>query len=161
MIRYRVAFMLPPLVAAQWCHPRTRLYIQRMVVAPEARRWESLFAARTRGDVGDGVARVLAFLGRADVISFAGGFPDPLTFPRARAAALLAEFVATGESNAFQYAPTRGLAGTLDALADRLGAVQGQRPEAGREKEGRPLRRWATLNPLESRRLADGRHAVR
>jgi 2-aminoadipate transaminase len=102
-----------------------------MVVAPETRRWESLFAARTRGDVGDGVARVLAFLGRPDVISFAGGFPDPLTFPRARAAALLAEFVATGESNAFQYAPTRGLAGTLDALADRLGAVQGQRPAAG------------------------------
>jgi 2-aminoadipate transaminase len=102
-----------------------------MVVAPEARRWESLFAARTRGDVGDGVARVLAFLGRPDVISFAGGFPDPLTFPRVRAAALLAEFAATGESNAFQYAPTRGLAGTLDALADRLGAVQGQRPAAG------------------------------
>ena len=74
-------------------------------------RWERLFAARTRGDVGDGIAAVLAFLGLPDIISFAGGFPDPLTFPRERAAALLPEFAAAGESAAFQYAPTRGLAG--------------------------------------------------
>ena len=53
-------------------------------------QWESLFAARTRADVGDGIAQVLAFLGVPDLISFAGGFPDPLTFPRERAAALVA-----------------------------------------------------------------------
>ena len=90
--------------------------------------WETLFADRTRGDVGDGVAAVLAFLGVPDIISFAGGFPDPLTFPRERAAALLAEFAAAGESSAFQYAPTRGLAGPLDALAGRLETLQGRRP---------------------------------
>ena len=71
-------------------------------------------------EVGDGIASVLALLGRPDVISFAGGFPDPETFPRERVAALLQEFAAAGESTAFQYAPTRGLAGALDALADRL-----------------------------------------
>jgi 2-aminoadipate transaminase len=100
-----------------------------MAVAPDTARWDSLFAARTRGDVGDGIAAVLAFLGLPDVISFAGGFPDPRTFPRERAAALLAEFAAAGEATAFQYAPTRGLAGTLDALAGRLETVQGRRPE--------------------------------
>ena len=63
-----------------------------------------------------------------DIISFAGGFPDPLTFPRERAAALLAEFGAGGEAAAFQYAPTRGLAGTLDALAARIETLQGRRP---------------------------------
>ena len=99
-----------------------------MAVARETPRWEQLFAARTRGDVGEGIATVLAFLGRPDLISFAGGFPDPLTFPRERAAALLGEFAAAGESSAFQYAPTRGLGGTLDAVAQRLEALQGRRP---------------------------------
>ncbi len=102
-----------------------------MAVTPETRHWDRLFAARTRGDVGEGIAAVLAFLGRPDVISFAGGFPDPLTFPRERASALLAEFAAEGEASAFQYAPTRGLAGPLDALAGRLEALQGRRPAYG------------------------------
>jgi 2-aminoadipate transaminase len=99
-----------------------------MAVARETPRWDRLFAKRTRGDVGEGIAAVLGFLGRPDLISFAGGFPDPLTFPRERASVLLQEFAATGESIAFQYAPTRGLAGPLDAIAGRLQALQGRRP---------------------------------
>ena len=99
-----------------------------MTVTPDSARWEALAAVRTRGDVGDGIASVLALLGRPDVISFAGGFPDPETFPRERIAALLQEFLATGEQSAFQYAPTHGLAGPLDAFADRLETLQGRRP---------------------------------
>src|SRR6476646_4152529 len=99
-----------------------------MAVARETPRWDRLFAERTHGDVGEGIAAVLAFLGRPDLISFAGGFPDPLTFPRERASALLKEFAAAGESAAFQYAPTRGLAGPLDAIAGRLETLQGRRP---------------------------------
>ncbi len=99
-----------------------------MAVTPESRRWDALFAQRTRGDVGDGIAAVLAFLGVPGLISFAGGFPDPLTFPRERASQLLAEFAETGEAQAFQYAPTRGLAGPLDALAGRIETLQGRRP---------------------------------
>ena len=99
-----------------------------MAIAFDSARWEGFAAARTRGDVGDGIASVLALLGRPDVISFAGGFPDPETFPRDRIAALLQEFAAAGELSAFQYAPTRGLAGPLDALADRLERLQGRRP---------------------------------
>jgi 2-aminoadipate transaminase len=98
-----------------------------VALAFDSARWEALAAARTRGEVGDGIASVLALLGRPDVISFAGGFPDPETFPRERVAALLQEFAA-GESTAFQYAPTRGLAGALDVLADRLERQQGSRP---------------------------------
>ena len=89
---------------------------------------DAFAAARTRGDVGEGIASVLALLGMPDVISFAGGSPDPETFPRGRVSALLQEFVASGERSAFQYAPTRGLAGTLDAFADRLEKLQGRRP---------------------------------
>ena len=57
-----------------------------MAVTPETGRWEALFASRTRGDVGEGIAFVLGFLGKPDLISFAGGLPDPRTFPRQRAA---------------------------------------------------------------------------
>jgi 2-aminoadipate transaminase len=99
-----------------------------MAVTPQTRGFDELFAARTRGEVGDGITAILGLLGVPDLISFAGGFPDPLTFPRERAAALLAEFAAAGEESAFQYAPTRGLAGPLDALAGRLESVQGRRP---------------------------------
>jgi 2-aminoadipate transaminase len=99
-----------------------------MAVTPDAKRWEALAAARTRGDVGEGIASVLALLGLPDLISFAGGFPDPETFPRERVSALLQEFVESGEASAFQYAPTRGLAGTLDAFAERLERLQGRRP---------------------------------
>ena len=95
-----------------------------MAVTPGAQR----FARRTAGDVGAGIAEILALLGVPGLISFAGGFPDPSTFPRERAAALLGEFAAAGETSAFQYAPTRGLAGPLDAVAARLDATQGRRP---------------------------------
>ena len=98
-----------------------------MVVTPDTRHWDELFAVRTHG-AGDGIAAILAFVGLPNLISFAGGFPDPLTFPRERASALLQEFAAGGEASAFQYAPTRGLAGLLDALAGRLEALQGRRP---------------------------------
>ncbi len=99
-----------------------------MAVARERSRWDRLLAKRTRGDVGEGIAAVLGFLGQPDLISFAGGFPDPLTFPRERASALLEEFAATGESTAFQYAPTRGLDGPLEAIAGRLDSLQSRRP---------------------------------
>src|SRR6185436_17411100 len=95
-----------------------------VATTPEVGRWDALVAARTRGEVGDGIAAVLAFLGVPDLITFAGGFPDPRTFPRERASSLLAEFADAGEASAFQYAPTRGLAGPLDALATRIEALQ-------------------------------------
>ena len=129
-----------------------------MVVTPITGRWDELFAERTRGDVGEGIAFVLGFLGRADLISFAGGFPDPLTFPRDQAAALLAEFAESGESTAFQYAPTRGLAGTLDAVAGRLesgaGPAPGRRGAGDHERRdrGARARRQVVPRPWRSRR---------
>ncbi len=101
-----------------------------MAVTPELGQWDRLVAARARGEAGDGIASVLALLGLPDLISFAGGFPDPETFPRERVAALFREFAETAEVTAFQYAPTRGLPGPLDVLAGRLDALQGRRPAA-------------------------------
>src|SRR5829696_3042861 len=88
-----------------------------MAVTPATRPWDEFFAVRTRGGVGEGIAEILALLAVPGLISFAGGFPDPRTFPRERAAALLAEFAEAGETNAFQYAPTRELVGK--AFLDR------------------------------------------
>jgi 2-aminoadipate transaminase len=76
--------------------------------------WE--FAERTRAGAGDGIAAILGLLGNPDLISFAGGFPDPRTFPAERVASLIGEL----DASAFQYAPTQGLAGTRDAIASRL-----------------------------------------
>jgi 2-aminoadipate transaminase len=92
------------------------------------RRWSDLFAARTRAGAGEGIAAILSLVGAADVISFAGGFPDPQTFPAERAAALFDELVGRRDASALQYAPTRGLPGPLDAFATRLETHQGRRP---------------------------------
>jgi 2-aminoadipate transaminase len=105
--------------------------LRLVAVSPTARSWSELFAARTRAGVGEGIATILAVLAKPDLISFAGGFPDPRTFPAERAAALFEELVAAGDASALQYAPTRGLAGPLDALATRLESQQGRRPDDG------------------------------
>src|SRR5829696_3779041 len=94
----------------------------------EGARWSELFAERTRAGVGGGIQEILALAADTQLIPFAGGFPDPQTFPAAHAEALLAELVATGDLGAFQYAPTRGLPGTRDAIGQRLETLQGRRP---------------------------------
>jgi 2-aminoadipate transaminase len=93
------------------------------------RQFAPSFAARTRAGAGDGIAAILGVLALPDLISFAGGFPDPATFPAERTATLLQELAAAGDVSAFQYAPTHGLDGTRDAIASRLESLQGRRPE--------------------------------
>src|ERR1700710_3048833 len=99
-----------------------------MAVTPRSRQWEQLFAARTHSDAGDGIAVILGFVGNPELISFAGGFPDPATFPAERTASILQDLAGAGEASAFQYAPTRGLAGPRDAIAGRIESLQGARP---------------------------------
>jgi 2-aminoadipate transaminase len=99
-----------------------------MAVTPDARAWAEAFAQRTRNDAGDGIAVILGYVGKPDLISFAGGFPDPETFPAEQTATILRDLVAAGDVAAFQYAPTRGLAGTRDAMSSRIEALQGARP---------------------------------
>ena len=100
-----------------------------MSVDQGIRSWSGLFAERTRTGVGAGLAEILALAGNTELISFAGGFPDPQTFPGETAAALLAELATAGDTSALQYAPTQGLPGTLDAVAARLETLQGRRPQ--------------------------------
>ena len=99
-------------------------------MTPDTGRWDALVAARTRGDVGDGIASVLALLGMPDLTSSRSRVASP-TRRRSRASAprrCSRSSPLPGETSAFQYAPTRGLAGPLDALAGRLETLQGRRP---------------------------------
>ena len=101
-----------------------------MAVEPDIRRWDELFADRTRAGAGEGLLEILALAGATDVISFAGGFPDPATFPGAIVAEILRELAESGDPSPFQYAPTDGLPGPRDYVADRLEA-DGRRPGEG------------------------------
>ncbi|MDQ3865465.1 MAG: PLP-dependent aminotransferase family protein, partial [Actinomycetota bacterium] len=99
-----------------------------MAVGETVRRWDELFAARTRGGAGEGLLEILALAGARDVVSFAGGFPDPATFPGSALANILGELVEQGDPTPFQYSPTQGLPGPRDFVADRLERLEGRRP---------------------------------
>jgi 2-aminoadipate transaminase len=99
-----------------------------VAVEEEVRRWEALFAARTRAGAGEGLIAILALAGADGVISLAGGLPDPDTFPRRVVADILRELVEEGDASAFQYSPTPGLAGPRDFVAGRLERLDGRRP---------------------------------
>jgi 2-aminoadipate transaminase len=98
-----------------------------VAVTPQARSWDELFAARTRGGVSGALAEILALAADTELIPFSGGFPDAATFPADVAVELLQNLVASGDTTAFQYAPTQGLPGPREAFADRLEATQGRR----------------------------------
>ena len=99
-----------------------------MAVDQETRRWEAYFAQRTRAGAGEGLIAILALAGAKDVISFAGGLPDPATFPGGIIAQILSELVEAGDPSPFQYSPTQGLPGPRDFVAGRLERLEGRRP---------------------------------
>lgn len=92
-------------------------------------RWQPAVARRMRSGLGDEVAAIMALSGATDVISFSGGFPDPETFPGEELNAAFARI--TSDPATLQYAPTPGLASTLEWLRQRLERLEGLRPSAG------------------------------
>ena len=95
---------------------------------------------------------LLALLGLPDVISFAGGFPDPETFPRERISSLLQEFVEGGELGAFQYeliierTRSAGLHGRVTiSHGFALGELPAYRQEELLDRLGEAGISWATV----------------
>jgi 2-aminoadipate transaminase len=84
------------------------------------------FARRALREGSDGLAEILAVLGAADVIGFAGGFPDPATFPGEILTELMRALVVSEDISAFQYGPVAGLPGPRAFIRDRLGDVEGR-----------------------------------
>src|SRR5687768_12736300 len=99
-----------------------------MAIDQETRRWERYFATRTRAGAGEGLIAILALAAAKDVISFAGGLPDPATFPARVVADILGELAEVGDPSPFQYSPTAGLPGPRDFVAGRLERLEGTRP---------------------------------
>ncbi len=99
-----------------------------MTTSPRA-AWSPAFARRTEGASGE-LAAILALSAGTDLISFAGGLPDPQTFPVAILPELTRTLLERDPGTALQYSPTPGLPGLREALADRLRSTQSRRPEA-------------------------------
>ena len=109
-----------------------------------SRRWDELFAARTR-DASEGLASILALSTARDIISFSGGFPDPATFPGPVLAEILDKLIAAGDTSTMQYAPTLGLPGPRAFIAERLERLEGRPPE----EEGELLITSGNVEALE------------
>ncbi|MGH2735321.1 MAG: PLP-dependent aminotransferase family protein, partial [Actinomycetota bacterium] len=90
--------------------------------------WDELFARRTRAEVGGGLTAILHLANATGIISFAGGFPDPSTFPGPVLVELM-QRLADEDPSAFQYAPVAGLPGPRAFMAERLERLEGRRPE--------------------------------
>ena len=125
-----------------------------MTVTPETARWErsprpGRAATSGRGSPGPGAARPA----RRDLVR--RRLPDPETFPRERISSLLQEFAAAGELSAFQYAPTRGLAGRWTRSrtgSSAAGPPAGRGRAADHERRDRGARADRQVVPRPRRR---------
>ncbi len=71
--------------------------------------WESVFATRAARMKASEIRELLKLLERPDIISFAGGIPDPALFPESDFAAAMAAIFADGKSEAaLQYSISEG-----------------------------------------------------
>jgi 2-aminoadipate transaminase len=86
--------------------------------AHELARYESLFAARTRGMKSSAMREMMALTERPDVISLAGGLPDTSTFEPELYAKLMARVAAESTARALQYGPTEGMAATVECIVE-------------------------------------------
>jgi 2-aminoadipate transaminase len=87
-----------------------------------------VFANRTKGASAELAAILALGAGSADLISFAGGLPDPRTFPVEALEELSGALLRDDAAVALQYSPTPGLPGLRAAFTDRLAQTEGRRP---------------------------------
>src|SRR5437764_3582790 len=90
---------------------------KRPGTAHELERYAGLFASRTRVMTSSAMRDLMAITERPEVISLAGGLPDTSTFPPERLAAILSHVAAQSSARALQYAPTEGMSGVAECIA--------------------------------------------
>jgi 2-aminoadipate transaminase len=90
--------------------------------AHELRRYETLFAERTRGMRSSAMRDMMSLTERPEVISLAGGLPETRTFPPELYAKLMAKVAAESTARALQYGPTEGMACTVDCIVEVMAA---------------------------------------
>src|SRR4051794_39119661 len=93
----------------------------------QAEGWAHAFATRTHNRSAE-VTRILAPT-PPGVLSLAGGFPNPATFPSAVVAEIVSGLLRDDPGAVLQYTPCQGIAGFRSYLVDRQERLQGRRPD--------------------------------
>jgi len=91
--------------------------------------WSGLFARRAALRGGDELNLILAG-SPPGVLSLAGGFPNPATFPTVVLEEIVARLLRDEPGVALQYAPCEGIASFREYLRDRQELLQDRHPEA-------------------------------
>jgi 2-aminoadipate transaminase len=90
----------------------------------ELRRYEALFASRTRRMRSSAMRDMFALTERPEVISLAGGLPDTSTFAPELYARLMSTVAATATARALQYGPTEGMQAAVECVLEVMAAEQ-------------------------------------
>lgn len=80
---------------------------------------ETLFASRTERMRASEIRELLKLLDQPDILSFAGGIPDPELFPRAAFAEAMSSALNDG-SAALQYSTSEGYTPLRDWIAEQM-----------------------------------------
>jgi len=84
--------------------------------------WTDRFSERMAHVRASEIRELLKLLDQPDILSFAGGIPDPALFPIARIAELYAEVLADAGEQALQYSVSEGFAPLRRWIAERMTA---------------------------------------
>jgi 2-aminoadipate transaminase len=79
--------------------------------------YEKFFSRDARSFRPSAIRAFAKLINDPKIISFAGGVPNPETFPAERIAEIAAKVVRERRTVALQYGPTRGLPGLCEAIA--------------------------------------------
>jgi 2-aminoadipate transaminase len=90
--------------------------------AHELRRYEELFAQRTKGMRSSAMRDMMSLTERPEVISLAGGLPDTSTFAPELYAKLMSKVAVESTARALQYGPTEGMACTVECIVEVMAA---------------------------------------
>jgi 2-aminoadipate transaminase len=101
---------------------RTKASERARPTAHELRRYEALFAQRTRGMRSSAMRDMMSLTERPEVISLAGGLPETRTFPPELYAKLMSKVAAESTARALQYGPTEGMACTVECIVEVMAA---------------------------------------
>ena len=87
-------------------------------------QWEQVFATRTSRMKASEIRELLKLLGQPDIISFAGGIPDPALFPKDTFENAISETLRSDEGNAaLQYSVSEGYLPLREWIVGEMGRL--------------------------------------
>lgn len=83
-------------------------------------KWEELFSHRAQQMKASDIRELLKLVQQHDIISFAGGLPNPLAFPTKEIGEITQDILNNDAANALQYGPTEGIKPLRQKIAERM-----------------------------------------